>query len=73
MTKPFKVANPALKNTNETRPVVAPYSGKAIIHSQQTGDPLPPAGADSVDHPPEIKWPPAGGLDDAHKPFKNTK
>ena len=73
MGKPFKVNNPPLKNENETRPVASPPPGKQIVHSRQSGDPLPPSGTDGVDHPPEIKWPPAGGPDDAHKPFKNAK
>lgn len=72
MGKPFKVVDVPAKNVNQTREVTAPPAGTHIIHSQQTGDPLPPAGADSVDHPPTIPWPqPANGVD--RKPFKNTK
>lgn len=68
-SKPFRVAEPAAKNTNEKKSPVAEPAGKHIVSSLRTGDPLPAASKDVADHEPLIPWPqPATGVD--HKPMK---
>jgi hypothetical protein len=66
----FKVKPTPTENENETRPTAAPDPGQEVVHSRNTGTHLPESSNDTVDHPPEIAWPKAGGPDDAHKPFK---
>lgn len=68
MGKPFRI-NPSAEPAKKDQGVAAPPAGKPVVHSRQTGDPLPTGDADTPSHSPRIPWPqPALGVD--HKPMK---
>lgn len=62
----FKTKATPATNTNATRETPRQPAGKQIVHSRNTGDPLPTTGV--APHDPPLPWPPAVAVD--HKPMK---
>lgn len=68
--RPFKLSDPAAATINEQKKTqAAPLPGKAITHSEASGQPLP-HGCEDIARMPAIDWPAA--KNDA-KPFKSLK
>lgn len=73
MSNPFKIAQPAAKNTNETATPIPAEPGKVLVHNRETGEPLPDASTDVKGRNATIPWPATNPLDGSKMPFKNLK